>query len=114
MTPSLLFVPASKLASTAFLTPTSRTSAPAATRSLPAATLGMEAAAAILSLRLNDGSELPEPQVLPNPKNPNGVCNSGDPSCVPTNTAPGLWQIDPISGLTVALGAHWGQVKPFS
>jgi hypothetical protein len=77
------------------------------------AELGMEAAAAILSLRLNDGSELPEPQVLPNPKNPNGVCNSGDPSCVPANTAPGLWQIDPISGLTVALGAHWGQVKPF-
>jgi len=77
------------------------------------AALGMEAAAAILSLRLNDGSELPEPQVLPNPKNPNGVCNSGDPSCVSANTAPGLWEIDPISGLTAALGAHWGQVTPF-
>ena len=77
------------------------------------AALGKRAARAILALRQNDGSQMPEPQVLPNPKNPTGICAPGDVTCVPANTAPGLWEIDPISGLTVALGAHWGLVTPF-
>jgi hypothetical protein len=29
------------------------------------------------------------------------------------NVQPGIWQIDPISGLGVALGANWPKVKPF-
>ncbi len=29
------------------------------------------------------------------------------------NVQPGIWQIDPISGLTVALGGNWPKVKPF-
>jgi membrane-associated phospholipid phosphatase len=79
------------------------------------AALGSQAAQAILSLRQNDGSQYPEPQVLPNPTNPTGICTSSDPSsgCVPANTAPGLWEIDPISQLTIALGAHWSLVTPF-
>src|SRR5262249_27248684 len=41
--------------------------------------LGTQAAQAILFLRKNDGSQYPEPQVLPNPNNPAGVCTSSDP-----------------------------------
>jgi hypothetical protein len=70
------------------------------------AALGMQAAQSILALRGNDGSELPEPTVMDN-------CTAGDNSCFPANHAPGKWQVDPISGLTVALGANWPQVKPF-
>jgi hypothetical protein len=40
-------------------------------------------------------------------------CSSSDVTCFPANHDPGKWQTDPFSGLTVALGAHWGQVKPF-
>jgi membrane-associated phospholipid phosphatase len=61
-------------------------------------TLGKAAAAAIIALRTNDGSQYPEPVV--------GV------SFFPINE-PGYWQPDPISNLTVALGARWGQVTPF-
>lgn len=70
------------------------------------AALGAKAASAILGLRENDGSELKEPAVMT-------VCNPPSETCFPQNTAPGKWQIDPISKLTVALGAHWGQVRPF-
>jgi hypothetical protein len=70
------------------------------------AALGAQAAQAILKERQNDGSELPEPTVMES-------CSSSDLTCFPANHAPGKWQIEPISDFTVALGAHWGQVKPF-
>jgi PAP2 superfamily len=60
--------------------------------------LGRRAAAAILALRANDGSQHPEPQL--------GVDYLYD------NT-PGEWLQDPISLKAVALGAHWGSVRPF-
>jgi membrane-associated phospholipid phosphatase len=60
--------------------------------------LGHKAAAAILALRANDGSQIPEPQV--------GVDFI-------TDGAPGRWRQDPISLSPLALGAHWGQVRPF-
>ena len=60
--------------------------------------LGRRAARSILELRANDGSERPEPTV--------GV------DYFPENK-PGEWTPDPISGKTVALGAYWGQVRPF-
>jgi hypothetical protein len=60
--------------------------------------VGRRAAAAILSLRSNDGSQHAEPllgqEYLP-----------GD--------EPGIWRQDPVSELPVALGARWGNVKPF-
>jgi hypothetical protein len=59
---------------------------------------GRRAAAAILALRLNDGANHPEPRI--------GV------DYIPGN-APGVWRQDPISLSPVALGAHWGEVKPF-
>jgi hypothetical protein len=60
--------------------------------------LGHRAAAAILALRAHDGSEIPEPTL--------GVDWF-------TSDQPGHWRQDPISQMTVALGAHWGQVRPF-
>jgi len=60
--------------------------------------LGQHAAAAILALRANDGSEHAEPRV--------GIeFLTGD--------EPGEWRQDPISVIPLALGAYWGQVKPF-
>jgi hypothetical protein len=60
--------------------------------------LGQQAAAAILTLRTNDGSERDEPRV--------GIeFLTGD--------EPGEWRQDPISELPLALGAYWGEVKPF-
>jgi PAP2 superfamily len=70
------------------------------------ATLGTQAAAAILALRQNDGSELPEPRV-------GDKCSPSDDTCFPANKKPGKWQIDPISQLMVALGGNWPKVKPF-
>jgi hypothetical protein len=70
------------------------------------ATLGTQAADAILALRTLDGSQLPEPTV-------EATCAPGDDTCLPANTAPGLWETDPISGLKIALGGNWGKVKPF-
>ncbi len=70
------------------------------------AALGTQAANAILALRANDGSQLPEPRG-------HATCSPGDDTCFPSNTAPGLWHIDPISNLGVALGANWPKVKPF-
>ena len=70
------------------------------------AKLGKRAADAILDLRKNDGSQLPEPRVM-------ATCSPGDDTCFPANTTPGLWQIDPISNIMVALGGNWPKVTPF-
>lgn len=60
--------------------------------------LGRRVAAAILALRLNDGSQIPEPRV--------GVDWI-------TSNLPGHWRQDPISLIPLALGAHWGECLPF-
>lgn len=60
--------------------------------------LGQRTAAAILAMRLNDGSQIPEPRV--------GV------DYFPSDQ-PGRWRQDPISLIPLALGAHWGQCIPF-
>jgi len=59
---------------------------------------GQTAAAAILALRSNDGSQIPEPKL--------GI------DWITSNEV-GRWRQDPISLLPVALGAHWGEVTPF-
>jgi hypothetical protein len=59
---------------------------------------GQTAAAAILALRSNDGSQVPEPKLGIDWFTSNDV---------------GRWRQDPISLLPVALGAHWGEVTPF-
>ena len=60
--------------------------------------LGQQAAASILALRANDASQRPEPRV--------------DIEFL-TGDKPGEWRQDPISELPLALGAYWGEVKPF-
>ena len=60
--------------------------------------LGHRTAAAILTMRLNDGSQMPEPRV--------GV------DYFPSDL-PGHWRQDPISLIPLALGAHWGECIPF-
>ena len=60
--------------------------------------VGRRAAAAILALRANDGSQHLEP-----------LLGEG---YIPGDDA-GEWRQDPISQLPVALGAHWGEVRPF-
>ena len=60
--------------------------------------LGHSAAAAILALRANDGSDHPEPLW-------DVDYFAGD--------EPGIWRKDPISQIPVALGAHWGAVDTF-
>jgi hypothetical protein len=60
--------------------------------------LGHRAAAAILALRANDGSQKPEPHY--------GI------EFIASND-PGKWRQDPISQHPLALGAYWGQVRPF-
>jgi hypothetical protein len=60
--------------------------------------LGRRAAAAILALRADDGSQHPEPLV-----NIDFLCSD----------QPGKWRQDPISLIPLALGAHWGGVRPF-
>lgn len=60
--------------------------------------LGRRVAAAILALRVGDGSEVPEPRV--------GVDYL-------TSNLPGHWRQDPISLIPLALGSHWGQCQPF-
>jgi hypothetical protein len=60
--------------------------------------LGRRAAAAILARRADDGSAHEEPMV--------GV------DYIP-GTGPGEWRQDPISLIPLALGAKWGQVRPF-
>ena len=60
--------------------------------------LGKRAAAAILARRVDDGSAQPDPLV--------GV------DYIP-GTGPGEWRQDPVSLIPIALGAKWGEVKPF-
>jgi hypothetical protein len=60
--------------------------------------VGRAAAASILSLRRNDGSDHPEPQL--------GVDYV-------TSDDPGRWRQDPIGQQPVALGARWHEVEPF-
>ena len=60
--------------------------------------LGHRAAAAILAKRQNDGSDYVEPHL--------GVEFI-------TSDQPGKWRQDPVSHHPLALGAFWGQVKPF-
>src|SRR4029077_15500136 len=56
--------------------------------------LGQRTAAALLAMRLNDGSQIPEPRV--------GV--DYFPSNLPVH-----WRQDPVSLIPLALGAHWGE-----
>jgi hypothetical protein len=60
--------------------------------------LGQRAAAAILAMRTNDGSQTPEPKL--------GITYF-------TSDQPGHWRQDPIGLQPVALGAHWGECVPF-
>src|SRR5207249_3618665 len=60
--------------------------------------VGRRAAAAILALRANDGSQSPEPLM-----NTEFICSND----------PGKWRQDPVSLLPIALGAHWAEVRPF-
>jgi hypothetical protein len=60
--------------------------------------VGRRAAAAILAQRAKDGSQHAEPRI--------GV------DFIPSN-APGKWRQDPVSKIPLAMGAHWGDVKPF-
>jgi len=60
--------------------------------------LGADCAARILALKANDGSNYVEPQI--------------NIDFIPSNL-PGMWRQDPISQHPLALGAYWGQVKPF-
>jgi hypothetical protein len=60
--------------------------------------LGQHAAAAILALRSGDGSHHDEPRI--------GIEFI-------TSDEPGKWRQDPIGQSPIALGAHWGGVKPF-
>jgi hypothetical protein len=61
-------------------------------------TLGRRAAKSILAQRLNDGSRQAEPRV--------GV------DFILSND-PGKWRQDPVSLIPLALGARWGEVRPF-
>ncbi len=63
--------------------------------------LGTAAAAAIIALRRDDGSARPEPSVGDGPNDFHPIGGVGH------------WSIDPVSQATVALGAYWGQVRPF-
>jgi hypothetical protein len=63
--------------------------------------LGRQTAAAILAARASDGSQHPELQVGIGPGN------------FVTSNDPGKWRQDPISTIPLALGAYWGNVKPF-
>jgi hypothetical protein len=60
--------------------------------------LGERAADAILAQRNSDGSQHSEPVL--------GVDHN-------TSDQPGHWRQDPVSLGRVALGAHWGEVRPF-
>jgi hypothetical protein len=60
--------------------------------------LGQRAAAAILSLRADDGSARAEPRI--------GIEFITSPD-------PGKWRQDPVSLIPIALGAYWDEVTPF-
>ncbi|HVM96251.1 MAG TPA: hypothetical protein VMT89_07670, partial [Candidatus Acidoferrales bacterium] len=72
--------------------------APSGTAKSQGIDLGKRAAAAILALRADDGSARGEPEI--------GVDFS-------TSNDPGKWREDPVSKKTAALGAYWGDVRPF-
>jgi hypothetical protein len=61
--------------------------------------LGKATAAAILALRTNDGSQVPDPTI--------GVGYN-------TGTTQADWKQDPVSQVPEAIGAYWGDVKPFA
>ncbi len=63
--------------------------------------LGQRAASAVLAARAADGSQHDELTV--------GI----GPGFFNTSNDPGKWRQDPISQIPVALGAKWGEVKPF-
>ena len=63
--------------------------------------LGQQAAAAILALRANDGSQHPELRVGTNETD------------YIMSDLPGHWRQDPISVVPLALGAHWHECTPF-
>ena len=60
--------------------------------------LGRRAAAAILDQRADDGSQHAEPRM--------------GADYIP-GTQPGQWRQDPVSLIPLAMGAHWGAVRPF-
>ena len=60
--------------------------------------IGQRAAAAILAMRVNDGSAGADPKMG---------------SQWITSDEPGHWRQDPIGLSPIALGAYWGEVKPF-
>lgn len=60
--------------------------------------LGRNAAAAILALRSNDGSQEQDPRI--------GI------EYIPKDDA-GVWRPDPVSQIPIALGWKWGKVLPF-
>lgn len=60
--------------------------------------LGHGVATALLLMRSNDGAQIPDPHL--------GVNYS-------TSNQPGHWRQDPVSLIPLALGAHWGDCKPF-
>jgi vanadium-dependent haloperoxidase-like protein len=60
--------------------------------------LGHRVAAALLAMRANDGAEIAEPTV--------GVDYF-------TSNLVGHWRQDPVSLIPLALGAHWGECRPF-
>ena len=63
--------------------------------------LGRRTAAAILAARADDGSQPPELYV------------GTETGKFMTSNDPGKWRQDPISMIPLALGANWGNVKPF-
>ncbi len=60
--------------------------------------LGSTVAAAILAMRANDGSQIPEPRLG---------------TAYQTSDLAGHWRQDPVSLVPSALGAHWGECFPF-
>jgi PAP2 superfamily len=60
--------------------------------------LGRRAAAAILALRADDGTQHAEPRI--------------GHDYVP-GEQPGVWRQDPVSLIPLAMGARWGAVRPF-
>ena len=60
--------------------------------------IGRQAARAVMKLAARDGSAHTEPRL--------GI------EFIPSNE-PGKWRQDPISKVPLAMGAHWGEVKPF-
>ena len=60
--------------------------------------VGALASSTVLALRAGDGSQHPEPRVYLD---------------YMPGSRMGSWQQDPISRIPLALGAHWGEVRPF-